>query len=528
MKRVLLFIIMFYSIIATNAQERFFNLYPGWVTINIKYCEESIVLSGLDTIDMGYSNTPIFNIINLHGDLINAYRYYNDTVDGICIYSAQSYSWMEEQIVISGVYMNYIKDYVLYPILMFVDNNNYVVDSIKNFKTYLEDRAARFMLQYQSNGKLYLAGDVRYAMDANVRTFFGIYDPIADTFSYKDYERPNYCKMTPYQILPTSDGGFLLATEQDMTYMTPRKVYSCILKIDADGDEQWRYIIPGYTVVTPYGNIESANYRSRIFNSPDGNYYVVWTNPEAITPTYLTNNPEQTIRIAKLKDYGTYGELTEEKDLRAELDNFERAPYIINDAYQDEDGTMYILMQTEGGYKSALAKIHANGVGAWMRVYICYPDDDASMSSTKLYGISKTEDGGFMLTGAFNSTSSSLFPSGMIASLVFKIDSCGCFDTEGCNSHCADSYTEYFITMPQASVYPNPARDKITLGFEYKGTETEFIYKVYNLNGQLLMEGKSEKVTETFDVEVDDLPSGYYMIQFWGGGKIFTGKFVKE
>jgi hypothetical protein len=29
-------------------------------------------------------------------------------------------------------------------------------------------------------------------------------------------------------------------------------------------------------------------------------------------------------------------------------------------------------------------------------------------------------------------------------------------------------------------------------------------------------------------VDICDLPDGYYMIQFWGGGKIFTGKFVKE
>jgi len=510
------------------SQERFFNLYPGWVGLNIKYCEDFILISGLDTIDAGYSSSPIFITIDLQGDLQNTYRYNNDTVDGITIYSSQSYSWNVDQIVISGVYMNYVKDYVLYPILLYLDKNSLSIDSIKNFKSYLEDRAARFMLQYELNGKIYLTGDVRYAMDANVRTFFGIYDPVADTFSYKDYERPNYCKMTPYQILPTSDGGFLLATEQDMTYMTPRKVYSCILKIDSVGNEQWRVIIPGHTVVTPYGDIESANYRSRIFNAPDGNYYVVWTDPEAITPTYLTNNPEQTIRIAKLKDYGTYGELTEEKDLRSELDNFERAPYIINDAFQDEDGTMYILMQSDGGYQSALAKIHPNGVGAWMRVYICYPDDDASISSTKLYGISKTDDGGFMLTGAFNSTSSTLFPSGMIASCVFKTDSCGCFDAEGCNSHCADSYAEYFVTMPEASIFPNPASNKISVSFDYSGAVTEFTYKIYNLNGQLLMEGKSEKVTKTFDVEVDDLPSGYYMIQFWGGGKIFTGKFVKE
>jgi hypothetical protein len=107
-------------------------------------------------------------------------------------------------------------------------------------------------------------------------------------------------------------------------------------------------------------------------------------------------------------------------------------------------------------------------------------------------------------------------------------DSCGCFDTEGCNAHCADTYAEYFVNMAEASIFPNPASDKISVGFDYSAGETEFSYKIYNLTGQLLTEGKSEKAIDSFDVEIDDLPSGYYMIQFWGGGKIFTGRFVRE
>ena len=477
MKKLFLILQFILFLSSSYSQERFFNLYPGWIGFNVENCEDSLIISGLDTIDMGYSSTPIFNIINWNGDLLNSYRSQNDTVDGITIYGSHSYVWKEDQVVVSGAYKQYVKDYMLYPTLLFV-NRNYIIDSMKNFGTCLENRSARFLLQHEYEGKLYLAGDVRYAMNANVRTFFGVYDPVANTFSYKDYSRPDYCIMTPYQILPTSDGGFLLATEQDMTYMD-EKVYACILKTDHDGNEMWRYVIQGQTDIPPWG-LQAATFRPRIFNSPGGNYYVIWTDP--FFNEYINQpNSESTIRIAKLTDYGTYGELTEEKDLRPELDNFARAPYIINDAYQDADGTMYVLMQTENGYQSALAKIHPNGVGAWMRVYVCYPNDDASISSTKLYGISKTEDGGFMLTGAFYSTASSLFPTGMTASIVIKTDSCGCFDAEGCNDHCMDSYAEYYVNMAEASIFPNPASDKITVGFEYEGGETEFKYKVFFL-----------------------------------------------
>ena len=96
MKKILLILQFILLLSNSYSQERFFNLYPGWVLRNVKFYEDSIILFGLDTIDMGYSNTPIFNVIDHGGGILNTYRYYNDTVDGIAIYSAQSYSWKED------------------------------------------------------------------------------------------------------------------------------------------------------------------------------------------------------------------------------------------------------------------------------------------------------------------------------------------------------------------------------------------------------------------------------------------------
>jgi len=139
-----------------------------------------------------------------------------------------------------------------------------------------------------------------------------------------------------------------------------------------------------------------------------------------------------------------------------------------------------------------------------------------------------------MLTGEYRSFNGSLFPQGIQSSLAIKTDSCGCFESEGCNDHCADTYAEYFVTMSEASVYPNPASDKITVSFDYQGGETEFEYKIYSLDGKAMQSGTFREQFENLSVapqcplSVYDLPSGCYMIQFWGGGKIFTGKFVKE
>ncbi len=520
---------MFYSIIVTYAQERFFNLYPGWITKYVLESENNYLLFSDDTLYYPNSITPIFSKIDLLGNFIESFRYVNDTIYGFSIYTSDSYSIHDDCIIASGVYKEFTKDYILNPILMYFNNSNYYCDSIIDFKSYFNDRSTQFKFHNDLEGKIHLFGTSQYSADWNTRTFFAIYDPQTGTFTMKDYTKPTTCIMTPYQALPTSDGGYLLSCEQDMTYNNPESVSSCILKIDSEGNEKWRFVIPGMDSIPgfPY-DFTLAYYRPRIFNAPDGNYWVVWTDPMVNSNLYLQSNPQSTIRIAKLEDTITGCIFTGEKDLKTELDNPAQNWYLINDSYQDENGDMYLLLQNYWGINSAFVKIHSTGVGAWLRTYKCYPENDVEIQETALYGICPTEDNGFMLTGKFYSYPSTLFPNGMIASCVFKTDSCGCFDAEGCNPHCADSYAEYFVNMSEASIFPNPASDKITVVFEYEGGETEFSYKIYTLNGQLLADGKSEKTTQTFDVVIDELPSGYYMIQFWGGGKIFTGKFVKE
>jgi len=528
MKKLFLFTILFYYIVFSEAQERFFNSYPGW---KINYVDEyfdDYLLYGSDTLYSGYSNTPIRIKINKMGEYLESFRYVSDSIYGFSIYSSDSYSIHDGYTMASGVYKEFLKDYVLNPILMYFNNTNYYCDSIKEFKSDFDERSTIIRFHREVNNKIHLFGTSMYDAEWNEKTFFAVYDPETGDFTMKDYSKPSHCVMTPYQALPTPDGGYLIACEQDMTYQLEKKVYACILKIDNNGDEQWRYIIHGQLGQSPWPDFEPATFRPRIFNALDGNYWVVWTDPLVPISPNLQSNPNSSIRIAKLEDTITGCVFTGEKNLITELENPSLNYYLINDSYQAENGDIYLLVQNYWGYNSAFVKIHSSGVGAWLRTYQCYPDDDADITETALYGICPTEDNGFMLTGKFYSTSSTLFPSGMIASCVFKTDSCGCFDAEGCNSHCADSYAEYYVNMAEASIFPNPACNKLSASFEYSGAVTEFTYKIYNLNGQLLMEGKSEKVTETFDVEVDDLPSGYYMIQFWGGGKIFTGKFVKE
>ncbi len=541
-KLLILFFVLSYSI--TFSQERFFGLYPGW-TINYSLeTETGYNMFGLDYSSEECETPPILSKTDLYGNLLNSQSYISDTLAGFTFYTSKSYSFHDDYYFASGVYKEYFKDYILNPIIMYFNTETNYADSITDLKQYFSGRSSHIMFHRELEDVIQVFGVSQYSLDWNTKTFFGVYNKTDRTFTYKDYTKPNHCVMTPYQALPTEDGGYIIACEQDMTLYDPEKVKACILKTDSAGNEKWRYVIPGDTIETVYyGNVPAATYRPRIFNAPDGNYFVVWTDPNVITSMSMGANPQNTIWVCKLTDNGESCTISEKKDLRAELDYFNRYWYITQDSYQDEQGNMYVLLQSDGGYISALAKIHSNGTGAWLRTFRCFPDDDAEFNQTMLYGFTPTSDGGFMLTGEFRSFASTMFPGGIQSALAIKTDSCGCFDTEGCNDHCADSYSEQFIYMAGANIYPNPASDKITVSFEYNGAETEFVYKIYSLNGQLLQEGTFGTSVPlqngtsgtsvplqngNLKIDISDLPSGYYTIQFRGGGKIFTAKFVKE
>lgn len=518
-----LIIILFFSLFCSG-QERFFGLYPGWV-INFSY-ENTSELSfyGLDTLNFGYSNTPINFNTTIDGTLEESNIYASDTLEGFSVYSSDSYVVYNDYIMACGVYKELLKDYTLRPILMYFDNENYYLDSIIDMQDLFDNRFTIIRFMHVDDMIVDFFGETDFAGGQRAGTYFCKYNLLSGESNITTYSKLSSCKMIPYSAIHTPDGGYIIACEQDLTYALPQKVYGCILKVDSEGNEQWRHVIRGNML--PDAIFEPTTSRPRVFNAPDGNYWVVWTDPQMTTYNYLQSNPNSSIRIAKLTDYNDSCTLTGERSLLSEFDNPELNWWLLSDSYQAENGDIYLLIKNFWGINSSLAKIHSNGVGAWFRTYKCYPDDDAESSYTDLLGLTRTDDGGFMLTGAFRSTSSTMFPDGIQASVVFKVDSCGCFEAEGCNDHCMDSYSEHYVYMQEASVYPNPARDKINVSFDYSGAKTDFTYKIYSLSGQML-QGGTLRLSKCH-ISVKDLPSGYYTIQLWGGGKIYTGKFVKE
>jgi hypothetical protein len=76
-------------------------------------------------------------------------------------------------------------------------------------------------------------------------------------------------------------------------------------------------------------------------------------------------------------------------------------------------------------------------------------------------------------------------------------------------------------TTPLLEVYPNPARDRITINLE-----TPANYEVLDVLGDVRLRGKSEEPTLTLDVS--QLASGTYLVRVANGWMGKTVKFIKE
>ena len=78
----------------------------------------------------------------------------------------------------------------------------------------------------------------------------------------------------------------------------------------------------------------------------------------------------------------------------------------------------------------------------------------------------------------------------------------------------------------RVSLYPNPAKDKLTLTIQNKPDELSLVFKVTTISGTTLSEMPLMDNTLSFDMSV--LPSGIYMFQLIGGDRKHVWKVIKE
>ncbi len=520
MKYFFISILFSFLCIFSYAQERFYNLYDGWCILNVSVYEDEYIASGLDAHPSTSANMPQFITISNDGGIINSFLYYNDTIDGLEGRLSKSYFFQGNNVLFVGTLVDYYKSYSLTPILANYNIISNEIDTIISYN-YVEGYNSINYLLDTIDSNYVIIGTYHYA-DNNSFPILVLADENGDTISTKRYEfLPTNTirrRVFPYQLLKLPDGGFLMSCQDEVGYAGSYHAdiqRCCFLRLDNEGNELWR----SYTT-----NSDTITFHPFAALMPDGDFLITWSDP------FLADilNPDGAIWLARMTDDGfIYGK----KKVSSEITEIAPNRFYINDSYQDDSGNVYLTGERGGlPYPAFLLKVNSQGISEWYREYDCFPDDDAQATHTKIYGITPTEDGGFIMGGEYFCSPSTMFPSGTQQGLVIKVDSMGCLE-EGCGT----TNIRHTINALNAEIYPNPASKKITITLA-KQTNTAKI-KIYDAKACLLVNIGSQGVTQShtltntqtgIEMDVSQLPAGIYTVNIWAEGKFYVGKFVKE
>jgi len=507
------------------SQERFYNLYPGWTILKVVETENGYTTYGHTFETNGFEIPPIVNFIDGQGNYKNSYVYSdNDTIAGICTYKKENYSVLEDKIIVSGTYKEYLKDFLLSPAICFFNKENYYLDSIIDLKSFFDDKNVIIRMHNLLEDEIHLFGTISYSTEdvVRVKPIFCKYNFITKELSWKIYPSRANIKSTPIDFLRLDDGGYLYSVHT-LIYSWPYRYVCTILRFNEEGSLKWYWRTPNNEVTIEFSDgpeqFETGTVCAHLFNIANDETLVIWTD-EFLCINYGSFNPYSTIWTGKL-DIETIGsEFYDVTNLETYFGDFEHQGWAIIDSYQDEDGNIFLLLNSYYHHESALMKLDYYGEGQWIRRYRCFPEDTED-NYTMLECITQTSDNGFVLAGEFQSDPSELFPQHIQSAVLFKVDSCGCLEED-----CDNSSVENFIYHIKPEIFPNPSSDIIKVNISKELKDKNIDYKIYNLQAQIVKSG-NELYSDYMTINISDLRSGIYTIIIMGNGKIYSGKFEK-
>ena len=83
------------------------------------------------------------------------------------------------------------------------------------------------------------------------------------------------------------------------------------------------------------------------------------------------------------------------------------------------------------------------------------------------------------------------------------------------------------IKQPESfSIYPNPASNKVFINIAEKNIGENFVLKVFNIEGRLVLEKQFDLNLNQETVNVSELKNGLYLIQIQGKQKVLHSKLL--
>lgn len=291
---------------------------------------------------------------------------------------------------------------------------------------------------------------------------------------WQTYEYIDGSAFQPSRALPTADGGVVFAGTNESTVVN-HNVY--LQKIDAAGNIEWSNGFDGSEEVV-FSDIAPA---------ADGGYMVLghslWNlnNEVVATPTLIKVSPE--------------GEVEWEE-------NPVIGPFQLARAYA-------ILPDPAGGFLIG-GEVLVDTTSRLMDMLLLKVDENADTLWWQHYGSRNTEwvddllfsAPGQLLLWGFNQSRP---PSWSLNAVLVRTDAAG--------NLAVGLPKEPSPPVFQALAFPNPARERVNVLFS-PAPAGPVAWRLYNLSGQVVREGKTRE--ETFEIDLEGLGRGLYMLCFPG------------
>ncbi|MBS4056162.1 MAG: T9SS type A sorting domain-containing protein [Bacteroidales bacterium] len=305
-------------------------------------------------------------------------------------------------------------------------------------------------------------------------------------------------------VIPTPDGGFALSCFKWVPQENTSHNY--LIKTDSLGNEQWRRYIGGLYADGPL----------YLANSPDSTIVGAYAYSDYSPPPPSSNSYN---KIAVVK-YNLQGDNMFEKIYCETVLNRE-----VSSITPDSVGNFVIAGSNKFYppdanyiYEGSLLKVDNNGDSVWYRQY---RHPTTTVSFNHLYGVTAAQDGGFAAVGGIYG----FYPDPLGQDIwVIKVDSMGCINFGDC------WVGEKEQPLPQSqtttlSVYPNPARDRIQLGF---GPGEQLLPKTLNLFDSFgRLQRSIHLAPGQSDADISNLSPGVYVgVVSDESGWLGTSKFV--
>jgi hypothetical protein len=159
-----------------------------------------------------------------------------------------------------------------------------------------------------------------------------------------------------------------------------------------------------------------------------------------------------------------------------------------------------------------LMKFTQDGELLWYRFYTPpqAEGNSAGLEYTRVYGVTQTSDGGYIMAGEYFSSAGNVFPEGIQTAIAIKVDEFGCLEP-GCQI--GDDIPEQELSLLGLQVFPNPAAAYFTIEYALKSPFEHGTIVIYNNQGKVLFKKNVFMQADQVIIPSEDFPNGIYSVR---------------